>query len=322
LTLNSFKKIFQKIALPATGLFFIYLSFYYTSEVERNEIYTSLKNAKIKYVFLSILVGIISFFSRAYRWNYMLNSIGYYPKLVNNILAVFVTYLANLGVPRSGEILRATVMQTYESIPFEKGFGTILAERLVDLIMLFFLIILCLFLEKDILLPFIKEKLDLFVNVYYLLLFTSFFLILIFIVIKVFKQKIIKKFSTLIKGINVGFTSILKMKNKIYYLAHTLFIWTTYILVFYMMKFSLNGMELIDLKTLLVSFIFGAVSITTTNGGVGVYPLSISLALSFYDIPLETSLAFGWITWTVQTIVIVFFGGLSFFLLPFVNNKA
>ena len=111
------------------------------------------------------------------------------------------------------------------------------------------------------------------------------------------------------------------MKNKIYYLLHTILIWATYILVFYIMKFSLNGMELIDLKTLLVSFIFGAISITTTNGGVGVYPLSVSLGLSFYGIPLEISLAFGWITWTVQTIVIIFFGILSFFLLPIVNNK-
>ena len=88
------------------------------------------------------------------------------------------------------------------------------------------------------------------------------------------------------------------------------------------MKFSLNGTELLDFKTLLVSFIFGAISITTTNGGVGVYPLSISVALSFYGIPFETGLAFGWITWAVQTLVIIFFGVLSFFLLPIVNNKA
>ena len=317
-----FKKIFGKIALPLAGIFFIYLSFYLTSEVERNEIYRSLKNVKIKYIFFSILFGITTFISRAYRWNYMLNSIGYYPKLVNNVLAVFVTYLANLGVPRSGEILRATVMQTYESIPFDKAFGTILAERLVDIIVLSSLIVLCLVFETNVLLPLIKEKLVLFINVHYILIFMSFFSLLIFILVKVFKQKIIKKISTLIKGIWIGFASILKMKNKIYYLAHTIFIWATYILVFYIMKFSIDGTEMLDLKTVLVSFIFGAVSITTTNGGVGVYPLSVSLALSFYGIPLQTSLAFGWITWTVQTILIIFFGVLSFFLLPIVNNKA
>ena len=76
----------------------------------------------------------------------MLNSLGYYPKFINNVFAVFITYLANLGVPRSGEILRASVMQTYESIPFNKALGTILAERLVDLTILFSIIILSLFL--------------------------------------------------------------------------------------------------------------------------------------------------------------------------------
>ena len=91
---------------------------------------------------------------------------GYHPKLINNILAIFVTYLANLGVPRSGEILRATVMQTYESVPFDKAFGTILAERLVDLVVLFALIVMCLFLETDILLPVIKEKAGLYLNNY------------------------------------------------------------------------------------------------------------------------------------------------------------
>ena len=319
--MRSFKKIFQKIAPPLTGLFFIYLSFYYTNQEERSEIYRSLKEAKIEYIFLSILFGVTSFLSRAYRWNYMLNSLGYYPKFINNVFAVFITYLANLGVPRSGEILRASVMQTYESIPFNKALGTILAERLVDLIILISIIILSLFLETDVLLPFLKKKADLYLNVYYLFLIVLFFSILIFILIKIFKKGIIKKISNLIEGISIGFTSILKMKNKFSYAAHTILIWFIYILVFYIMKFSLNGTELLDFKTLLVSFIFGAISIITTNGGVGVYPLSVSVALSFYGIPFEIGLAFGWITWTVQTLVVIFFGVLSFFLLPIVNNK-
>ena len=111
------------------------------------------------------------------------------------------------------------------------------------------------------------------------------------------------------------------MKNKTFYIAHTIFIWSLYLLMFYVMKFSLSGTELLDFKSLLISFIFGAISITTTNGGIGVYPLSVSMALGFYDVPFEISLAFGWMLWTVQTIIVIFFGILSFFLLPIVNNK-
>ena len=315
------KKTLQIVTPPLIGIFFIYLSFYYTNEEERSEIYKSLKNAKIKYILLSIFLGISSHLSRAYRWNYMLNSLGYYPKFVNNILSIFISYLANLGIPRSGEILRATVMQTYESIPFDKGLGTILAERLIDLIILFFLIFLFLFLETDILLPVIKEKAGLYLNNYNLFLTVLFFLLSTLILIKVFKKGLVKKFYGFIKGVSAGFTSILKMQNRIYYIAHTIFIWSIYLLVFYVMKFSISGTELLDFKSLLISFIFGAISITTTNGGIGVYPLSISMALGFYGLPLETSLAFGWILWTSQTIIVILFGLTSFVLLPIINNK-
>ena len=314
------KKILQIVTPPLIGVFlFICLSTIQTKK--KNEIYKSLKDAKIKYILLSIFLGISSHLSRAYRWNYMLNSLGYYPKFVNNVLSIFISYLANLGIPRSGEILRATVMQTYESIPFDKGLGTILAERLIDLIILFFLIFLFLFLETDILLPVIKEKAGLYLNNYKLFLTVLFFLLSTLILIKVFKKGLVQKFYAFVKGIRAGFTSIINMQNRIYYIAHTIFIWSIYLLVFYVMKFSISGTELLDFKSLLISFIFGAISITTTNGGIGVYPLSISMALSFYGLPLETSLAFGWILWTSQTIIVILFGLMSFVLLPIINNK-
>ncbi len=319
--LKSPKKIFKTVIPPLVGVFFIFLSFYYTSEEDRNEIYKSIKQAKIEYILFSILLGITSHISRAHRWNYMLSSLGYYPKFINNILSIFVTYLANLGVPRSGEILRATVMQTYESIPFDKTLGTILAERLVDLVILFFLVFLFFFLETDILFPLIKEKANIYLNNYKFFLTGIIFLILIYTIIKVYKNGVTKKLSDLIQGINIGFRAILKMKNKTFYVAHTIFIWSIYLLIFYVMKFSISETELLGFKPLLVSFIFGTISITTTNGGIGVYPLSISVGLSFYGIPLETSLAFGWLLWTSQTIMVILFGLLSFFLLPIVNNK-
>ena len=96
-------------------------------------------------------MGLLSHVSRAYRWNFMLHPLGYRPRLINNVLAIFITYIANLGVPRSGELFRATVMQTYEQIPFEKSFGTIIAERAVDLLMLLLTIGLAFSLESDIL---------------------------------------------------------------------------------------------------------------------------------------------------------------------------
>jgi len=130
------RKVIKTLIPLLIGVLFIYLSINNTTEEDRQTIYAAIKDAHYGYIFLSLLLGLLSHFSRAYRWNFMLNPMGYYPRLINNILAIFITYIANLGVPRSGEFFRATVLQTYEDIPFEKSFGTIIAERTIDLLML------------------------------------------------------------------------------------------------------------------------------------------------------------------------------------------
>ena len=140
------------------GFLFIYLSISNTTAEDRATIYSSIKDAHYGYILISLVMGLLSHFSRAYRWNFMLHPLGYRPRLINNILAIFITYIANLGVPRSGELFRATVMQTYEGIPFEKSFGTIIAERAIDLLMLLLTIGLALSLESDMIYSLLEEK--------------------------------------------------------------------------------------------------------------------------------------------------------------------
>ena len=148
-----------KTLLPfLVGILFIYLSVRTTTAEDRATIYAAIKDADYRFIFLSLIMGLLSHFSRAYRWNFMLHPLGYRPRLVNNTLAIFITYIANLGVPRSGELFRATVMQTYEGIPFEKSFGTIIAERTVDLLMLFLTIGIALTLEFDLIFGMLQEK--------------------------------------------------------------------------------------------------------------------------------------------------------------------
>ncbi len=150
---------FLKFIFPLLiGVLFIYLSVKDTTAEDREIIFDSVKNADYRFVMLSLILGMISHLSRAYRWNFMLHPMGYRPKLMNNVLAIFITYIANLGVPRSGEFFRATVMKTYEDIPFEKSFGTIIAERMVDLMMLFLVIGIALLIQFDFIMLFLKEQ--------------------------------------------------------------------------------------------------------------------------------------------------------------------
>lgn len=313
---------FFKILLPLLiGILFIYLSVKDTTASDRETIYQAIKNADYRFVFLSLCMGLLSHFSRAYRWNFMLHPMGYRPKLINNILAIFITYIANLGVPRSGEFFRATVMKTYENIPFEKSFGTIIAERMVDLIMLFLVIGIALSLQFEFIISFLEKQYFNPTTLIISLLLLGFSLWIIIKQLKKSSSVLAKKILGLIEGLTEGILTLVKMPKKWAYLFHTFLIWGLYIFMFYVVKLALP--ETIDLpfEALLIGFIVGAITISATNGGIGIYPFSVSMVLISYGVSKESSLAFGWIMWTAQTVMVIVFGSLSFFILPLINRK-
>ena len=116
---------FKNIFPPLLGLLLIYYSYANTTSLERIEIYSSMKSADFKFVFLSIFLGVLSHLIRSLRWQSMLKPLGYKISLLNSIMSVLIAFLSNLGIPRSGEFLRASSISYYEKIPFEKSFGTI-----------------------------------------------------------------------------------------------------------------------------------------------------------------------------------------------------
>ena len=318
------KKLYHNLKIifpPFLGIFFIYLSVVMTSVEERKLIISYIINADLKYIISAIVFGILSHLSRAFRWKFLLNPLGYYPRFINSILAVLVSYIANLGIPRSGEILRATTLSNYEKIPFEKLFGTIIAERLIDFIILLSLIFLTLSLQFESIWEILREKtFDL-----QKLIAVIFILSLIFFGLKKFlgknNSKILTKIKAFVEGLIEGIMSIKNMPYKLAFAAHTIFIWTMYFSMFYIIKWTIPEMQNLQIIQMLPSFVIGGLTLTATNGGIGIYPLSVAMALSSSGISNESGLAFGWIVWTSQTLMIIFFGSLSFFILPLVNRK-
>lgn len=303
------------------GIFLVYYSYYSTSAEERKQIIHYISNASPFWVGLSVIIGIISHISRAIRWNFMLKPLGYTPKLSNNVLIILMAYFANLGIPRSGEFLRATALSTYEGVPFEKGFGTIVTERVIDLIMLLLIILVALLLQTDIILAFLNEK---GVN-----LIAAAGLLLIGIVGLIFFLRLIRKSSSafavklknFLSGMLDGISSILRMKNKWSFVFHTFLIWACYIAMFWVIKYTLPETINLSLSQLLVPFVGGAFAMSTTNGGVGLYPIAVSTSLGIFGISSVSGDAFGWIMWIAQTLMVVVFGAISFVLLPLLNRN-
>lgn len=234
-------------------------------------------------------------------------------------MAVFITYLANYGVPRSGEVLRAAVLTNYEGVPFEKAFGTIVAERVADFIVLLTIVGITLVLQFDFIYTILEASLQ-----PKKLLIAGFLAIVLFgmviIYIKRSQSKVALKIKTFLKGLLEGILSIFRMKQKWAFIFHTLFIWSMYLLMFYFTTLAVEDLNGISIGAILIAFIAGSFTIAATNGGIFVYPLAIAAAFSLFDIPENPSIAFGWIMWTSQTLMIIILGSLSFLLLPIYNR--
>lgn len=283
---------------------------------------TSFKTANYWWVAASLLFGILSHISRAYRWQFLLEPLGYKPRLANSIMTVLVAYLLNLFIPRSGEFARAASIKKYENIPFEKAFGTIVAERVADVIMLFSIIGLAFFLQTDLISAYIFKdngssgiytKIVILVVLPLLGYFTYVFL-------KKSDNPFIHKVIEFINGLLAGIISIFKMKKKWQFIFHTIFIWLMYVLMFYVVTFALPETTNLPFEAIIVGFVVGGLSMALTNGGLGTYPVFVASALILYHVEDNPARAFGWIMWTAQTIMVILFGGLSFLLLPIYNK--
>lgn len=291
-----------------------------TPEALQN-IKTSLWKADYFYVALSLLVATLGHWLRAYRWKYALNHLGYYPKTQNNFLTVCVSYLVNLTIPRSGEVTRAVLLKKYEDVPFDKAFGTIVAERIVDLALFFLFVIIGFALQFDTLYGFLQTKNIGLQSIVYLSI-GFLVLMVLFIFIWIYAEwPIIQKLKLKFSGLTEGLLSVYKMEKKWHYIGHSFLIWGCYLVMFYIPIFALKETHEIGFDVIIMGFIFGSLAIGFTNGGIGAYPFSIALIFGLYGIPNETATAFGWLVWTSQTLLTLFLGLLSYLLLPLLNRK-
>lgn len=305
----------------------VFLIWYSISKLTLNDIQsikTSFKTANYWWVVLSLVFGILSHLSRAYRWQFLLEPLNFKPKFANSVMAVLISYLLNLFIPRSGEFARAASFKKYENIPFDKAFGTIVAERVADVIMLLLIISIAFFLQTNLISSYLFKENEESSILYKIIVF------IIFPVTAYFSYKFLKKSTnpfiakliSFINGLLDGIKSILKMKKKWWFIFHTVFIWLMYVLMFYATTFALPETTKLPFAAIIVGFVVGGLSMAVTNGGLGTYPVFVASALVLYNVPHNPALAFGWIMWTAQTFMVVVFGGLSFLLLPIFNKNS
>ncbi|MDT0553666.1 lysylphosphatidylglycerol synthase transmembrane domain-containing protein [Urechidicola vernalis] len=312
------KKILFTVLPIALGVFLIWYFLSKLTDADKEAILNSFKSANYWWVFLSLFLGILSHLSRAYRWRFMIEPLGYKPKYSNLVFTVLIAYLVNLTIPRAGEFARASAIKKYEGIPFDNALGTIVSERIADVLMLLTIVGIAFFVQADFL--FNSGLINPKQSIISLTIAGVIGLIAIALIRKSSHPFAIK-IKTFLLGLLDGIKSILKMKNKWAFIFHTIFIWLMYVLMFYVVTFALPETSNLPFGAIIVGFVVGGLSMAITNGGLGVYPIFVASAFILYGVEENPAKAFGWIMWTAQTLMVLVFGGLSFLLLPLINKE-
>ena len=299
-----------KIILPlALGVFLMWYWLGGMTPQDRIDLWDTIKNANPLWIVISFIFSILSHMSRAYRWKFMLEPMGYKPKFGNSLAAVMTGYFANTFVLRSGEVLRAVSIKRTDDIPFEKAFGTIVSERIADLVMLLLIMIIAVVLQSTALIDLFNKETN---------LISSIISLAVLLIIGIIGLRILKKSSHpfIIKirefglGILEGVKSILSMKKNAAFIFHTLFIWAMYIAMFWIVTLTVPGLKGVSIGVTLTAFVIGAFSMSATNAGMGLYPLAMAGIFTFFGYTNADGDAFGSIIWGTQTIFNILVGGI------------
>jgi len=320
-----------KIGIPI--LVAIYICWYiwsgYTTE-QKQEFIKVFSKADYFYVFLALVIGLISHLSRAHRWRYMLRSMGYNTSLKASFHATMIGNIINIILPRVGEVSRAGVLKATDNVPIDKGFGTIVAERVVDMF--------CLMIVGSIALLINYDNISTLLNIgnqinltqptanteesvpYLQYTFFGLFIlgaITLLVLLKTksnFKDKIVQ----FIKGTWEGLLTIFKMKDRWAYLFHTVVIWASYVVMFWIPFYALDYTAELPTQAIMAAFVAGTIGFVVVQGGLGVYPIMVGSVITFFrdpdyfdktgNIVMPEDSGFGTLIWITQTAAVVIFG--------------
>jgi len=321
----------QYIFFLGLGLFLAWWSIKDLDHDEKLQIRTALNHARYWLIVPVFTILILSHLIRAVRWKLLINSIGYNPKTENSFFAVMIGYLTNLAVPRLGEILKCTFLSRYEKVPTDKLIGTIILERMIDTICLLCVFVITFAIQPDVYTDLInaffhsphdpaKKRIS---GVLIAAICVSLVIAVVGLWMLVRKKTIndvIALLKRIITSVWQGISAIQHLKKRGLFLLYTLALWLCYFYSTYLGFFALRETQHYGTNEAFAILSAGSVGVIITPGGIGAYALLIKKTMEVYGLEEGVALAFGWILWLVQNVVIVIGGVFSFVAIPYFNK--
>lgn len=321
--------VIQYVFFLGLGLFLLWYTTRDLTEEEVSAMKDSLRNADYLLVLPAMLMLLASHYSRAMRWKILMEPLGFQPSSVNTFFAVMLGYFFNLLVPRLGEIMKCTLLARYEKTPVDKLIGTMVAERAFDVICLIVVIFITIVLQIDIvgeyasieLRKLFSGKMDFGRLAVLAAVGIAGLLTIRFIIHRFGHISVIGKVRNIIKGVWEGLTSVRFVKHKLAFFFHTVFIWAMYLLSIRIGFYAMEPVSHLGIEPSFTILSFGSIAMIVTQGGIGAYQLAVQKTLVLYNISEVAGLAYGWLLWLVQTVMVLGVGLLCLILLPIFNRK-
>ena len=311
------------VVFLALGVALLWFSF---RNIDLSQLWTDIKSAKYSWMLLSLACLAISLYFRALRWNIQIEALGYKTRASSTYGAVLIAYLANCIFPRLGEVVRCSVLKRKENIPFDKTLGSVISERIIDLMVLFGLAFLVIVFQWKLLgslvtswmVPlFNKLKNNILLGIIAIVLV----ILGIYVIIVLCKRN--KKIASLWHGFIDGIKSVITMKKKWRFVLYTLGVWGFYVIMtwlpFYMLSETCH-LGIVEAITLLGIATLGVVA--PVPGGIGTYHfIAITLLSGFYGISEQVAGSFAAINHGSQMIFYLITGVLAYVVMFFFDKR-
>lgn len=315
---SKLRNILQTLFFTVLGFAFIWWFWTKLETGEKTQIWDSLKQTNYLWFTLAIAISLFSHYVRALRWRLMSETFSCKVSRTNSFLAVMSGYLTNLAVPRLGEVVRCTMLKQSDGIPIEKSLGTIVTERIIDMILFALLLLTTIVIQKDLLFNYIEKNLNLNVdNLIQLFIIGIVVLVIVVALFLAFKRKIqhnktYNKTKDLIKGFLEGIKSIFKLKNTWLFIFYSILIWALWILGTFVCFQCLNKTDILTPIQALVTTVLGAFGPMITPGGIGLQPAIFAEVLETYTISRPIGYVCGWLNWLSSQVGTIVVGLIAF----------
>jgi uncharacterized protein (TIRG00374 family) len=299
-----------------------------------NKVVVDISGANYFWVLITMFLFMCTNALRALRWQMMFVALGYRPRLINLFGTIMINYLANLGIPRSGEVIRAGLIAEYEDMPVEKALGTIFTDRIFDVFMLAIVVVLAILFGGSDFVAYLEQNVNIASRLSSILNSPSFFIIFILVAASttymvysyrdsIKNSALGKKILGLVSGFADGVKSVQKVSSITLFIIYTVGIWVLYYFMMYLAFFTFVPTAHLGPIAGLVVFVFGSLGILIpTPGGMGSYHYLVGEALAMYGINGSDAFSFANIVFfSIQIFVNVIFGIISLIVLPFVNKN-